>query len=228
MKSFLQTFLVIIVGTALVVVVGRYYIIQQNRPCRHPIQYSIGDFSERFGITKTEFLTDLEQAATLWEVKAGKELFAYNDRGALKINLVYDQRQSSTEARQTLETKINIAKAELLSLPSRSDNQAVAEFNAKVSQLNEMIKTYNTIGNSVGEKFSEGQYLADAQGERIMIYQFSDKTKLVRLLTHELGHALGLDHVADSEAMMYELNDSASLKLTGSDILALKNLCEAK
>jgi len=68
-------------------------------------------------------------------------------------------------------------------------------------------------------------YERDADGERINIYQFESKEKLMRVLAHEFGHALGLDHVEDSQAIMYRLNNGVNQKLTEADISALSERC---
>lgn len=47
----------------------------------------------------------------------------------------------------------------------------------------------------------------------------------MRVLAHELGHALGLDHVDDKEAIMYQLNQGDNLTLSEADIKALKTKC---
>ena len=131
------------------------------------------------------------------------------------------------EARLALEQDLaQIRKAE------EALNQYVREVNTLVSQLNPLaqklnlnVEEYNTIGASRGETFAGGIYTSDATGERIDIFEFSNHEKLVRVLAHELGHALGLDHVEDPQAIMYRLNHGEAGELASSDLSALKNLC---
>ena len=131
-------------------------------------------------------------------------------------------------ARRALEQEL----AQLKSVESQL-NALVRQVNAKVATLNQLarhlnlnVNQYNTVGASRGETFTGGTYTSDDNGERIDIYEFENHTKLVRVLAHELGHALGLDHVSDPEAVMYYLNESDAEKLTEADLTALKILCK--
>lgn len=125
--------------------------------------------------------------------------------------------------------------ATALDLERSAFNQLADTLNSLVPQLNQLartlninVKTYNTVGASTGEQFNEGEYVEDANGTRINIYQFKNENQLIRVLEHELGHALGLGHVQDPKAIMYYLNEGTNEKLTTSDMSELKAICNSK
>ena len=139
----------------------------------------------------------------------------------------YDKLQTEKSALDAQSSQLEAEKMQI--------DETINEINALVVVLNRLVITlnlsvekYNTINVARGESFEEGMYFSNGIIREINIYEFSSRAKLVRVLAHEFGHALDLDHVADPKAIMYKLNQSSNLTLTKVDLLALETRCGVK
>lgn len=277
--------------------------VHQHFPCTIPLTYSLGTFDTRFGLSREAFLGHIASAEKSWEDIAGKELFRYVEIGGdLTVNLVYDERQATTNKLQEIGGQIDGKKDTYEALKADYDrlseklrqqratyntklgefqtmqreyekevarwnkrggapekeyaqleqqraelntrvtalNNALAQLNktvtdvnalgtrinALIEELNLNVAKYNTTRSAQGEEFSEGEYVFDPAGKRINIYEFGSVLRLSRVLIHELGHALQMDHVDDSEAIMYRLNAGKSETPTEADKTELMRVCK--
>src|SRR3989344_2326378 len=127
----------------------------------------------------------------------------------------------AAEARRikSLESALN-ADIDMLNAIGTSLNKLIVELNLNVER-------YNKAGASTGGEFEEGAYVSEAGSQRIDIFEYSNRTELVRVLAHELGHALGLGHVEDAAAIMYKVNQSKRQSLAQDDITELNRVCSS-
>lgn len=132
----------------------------------------------------------------------------------------YQKLQRDAASLETERTSLNASIARYNQLGQRiqaygqSHNQVVDTINT----------TINTLNKTASRDFEEGTY--DPNTHRIIIYEYANTTSLRRVLIHELGHSIGLDHVLDKEAIMYPVNKSESLALTSADTNELARVCK--
>lgn len=209
----------------------QYY--EHTRPCAEPLEYSFGEVDARFSTTHAELAAIAEAAASIWNTAAGKTLFVYVPTAAFKINLVYDDRQAAVVSGQSItreKERLSIVHTQLAtesatcgSTCGAAHARMVTEYNQRTEALNAAIQQYN---ESAGYSFKEGQFIRDASGERIVVYEFVDSLQLERVLAHEFGHALGLEHTTDPASIMYAENESGNLVPTAEDLSALRAVCK--
>jgi predicted Zn-dependent protease len=260
------------------------------------MEYTIGSFDTRFGITREQFIQKIDDAGNLWGNVVGKKLFSYSPQGTLTINLVYDERQARTEEVNNLALEIENSKTaaenirlvyeqekemylsdaeqltkdnENFQLRYKAYNEKVATYNAsggaqkieyeammselaglkkeselletrrvdllsltdsinaKIRRYNEFVAYINTLikqSNSLGaKKFTEGRF--DPNNNTIDIFQYNDTNKLLRVMAHELGHVLGINHNKNVASIMYSMNSATTTELSREDREALQEVC---
>jgi chromosome segregation ATPase len=114
-------------------------------------------------------------------------------------------------------------------------NRLAEDINSTVRVMNEVaarqnldVGEYQEVGSRLNGEFQEGFFESKEGKQSITIYHFDNEAKLVRLLVHELGHALRLGHSENPRAVMYRLNQDDASDLTEDDIAALRARCEDK
>ena len=151
------------------------------------------------------------------------EVATWNSRGGAPQS-TYARLQN--ESAQLKATQAQLAvQAAAVDGEARSLNGIADEINQLIPKLDLNVKKYNTVGASTGGQFEEGDFTSKFAQETITIYEYQTATQLHRVLAHELGHAIGLEHVADPDAMMYPLNDSTNEIPTPADITELDRVC---
>ncbi len=190
---------------------------------------------------KINFVYDYRQSATV-NLNNLDNSIEKNDANYLQLKNNYDNYTAQYNANQTKinsltlsyqKKKSNDVYNQITSL-QQANNDLVPKINSLAEEINDMAKTvntdinnYNDITQSVDKEFEQGNYVTDANKKEINIYQFEDRDKLIKVLAHEMGHALDIGHMDNPDDLMYALNAGDNQEITTEDLNALNAVCSS-
>ncbi len=180
-------------------------------------------------------LATIQKQKTEFGLSAVENVFKELDVKFNTFKNQYDQKVSLYEQSLALYKKGKYSNDEIEQL-----NKMASELNNMTQQLNILLKErnikaseYNKIAGEYNKKYNDGLEFNQAEytDKEINVYQFGNKKDLILALTHELGHALGMNHVENPKSMMYYLtgtNTETSLTPSSQDLAELKKVCKIK
>jgi len=151
-----------------------------------------------------------------------KEVSRWNDAGGAPP-AEYEKLQKEQDDLEVMRKKLEKERKNINDLINQMNSLASREKQI-VGSYNESVRTYSEKYGATRE-FEKGIF----NGQEINIYQFNEDSDLELTIAHELGHALGINHVENPKSIMYYLMGEQDLNnpiLTTEDITALKAFCD--
>ncbi len=146
--------------------------------CDSPIHYRVDNVDPRFGISKQVFETDVSQATKIWDQAEGKDLFVYDPRGDLSINLTFDQRQALNNQINQIQNQLNNQQSTLKPELAQYQQES-AGFDAKVQAFKSEVDYWNSQGGAPPDEYQKlQQEQADLKAEADRLDQMAKDLNL--------------------------------------------------
>lgn len=144
-----------------------------------------------------------------WNEKGGAPEDTYEDLNETSSSLAKESAALNAQAKELNALAMQINQV------GEKGNDAVQDYNNSVERFNDRYEQE--------DEFTQGDYTGDS----IQIYQYDDATELRRVLAHEFGHALSLEHVADVQAIMHSVMEGEyeALALRPDDLAEYQRVC---
>ena len=181
MRRILWAIVLLPLSVMVFVIVSVY--LPSGSPCEGPMHYTIGTIDDEFGISRAEFKQVVSEAERRWEKLAGRELFQFAPDAAFTVNLVFDERQEQTQARQEAREKV---KRELERLrEDRSDlmkeyERLTQQYQERKETFDSLTEQYRTDRDVLNERVREWNEMGTSSGHSRTALQ-QDKQDLADL-----------------------------------------------
>ena len=240
MKNFLKNIIALIILGIVIFVfrdsISKSYFILQDKyfPCTRTISYSIDAFDTSFGIDKEDFLNAIKEGESMWETSIHKDLFVYKkDGGELKINLVYDDRQKTTQRLKNIDRSLEYNKSSYDDLKNKLDvlrneyenkkrilesktitknnipeiNNLRTELNNYVNEINKLANELNRYASSYNNQAEEYNSIGDQLGEEFEegVYHTDKNGKKIEIYQFENTEKL-------TRVLMHEMRHALNIE----------------
>ncbi len=122
--------------------------------CDTPTTYRIGNVDPNFNMTRDQFMGNVKEAGVIWSSARNRTLFAYDPKGDITINLIYDKRQLLNNQIDELNTEVKSKQQDLDPQIEAYKNRA-SEFKNKMVSLNKDIDSWNNRGGAPPEEYEK-------------------------------------------------------------------------
>lgn len=190
-------------------------------------QAELGQLASQFRQSEAAYVTaEGRYTALVAEVRTAEAQLAEavaRQQGAVAANQTAEVIESLTATAVSLQATVS----QLID----DTNSAIAVMNEGVVKVNQAAEAYNLEAEAYNqqfgstEEFTQGDFTRDS----INVYTFEDREELTQVLAHELGHALGLEHVEGEGSIMYYMVSAEAQSLTPSagDEIEFRRVCRA-
>jgi predicted nucleic acid-binding Zn-ribbon protein len=187
---------------------------------------SIQGMKSSFDLRQTDFETKRDLLKDAFDAY-GRQVAAFNgENEALRArgNATEEDVRRLGAQREALNATLADLKGrqEALEADRAALEEARGSVNSVVAGQKTQISAFRETSESLREEFDEGLYVRHHGVQTITIYSFPDSKTLVRVIAHELGHAMGFHHAQDPRAIMYARITSDSWDLAPEDLADIR------
>ena len=130
-------------------------------PCAVPLTWRIGAVDDRFGFTAEQARVAVQEAAELWELSVGRDLFSGDPAAGFPIRFVYDLRQENIQKQTSLEKefeeegrRLDLERSAMGDRRTRyldsetAYRERVEDFDRRASDHNAIVRDWNERGGA--------------------------------------------------------------------------------
>ncbi|MEI6420127.1 MAG: matrixin family metalloprotease [bacterium] len=121
--------------------------------CVLPITYQVVSVDKRFGLDFDKFSAAVDEAVKQWNSTLNTTAFVKASGAALKVSLVYDERQADTQLLKNINSQISSGKSNIEDLRLSYD-QAKSSYNSLVADYDKTLSTIQTKSDDYAKQVS--------------------------------------------------------------------------
>lgn len=122
--------------------------------CNFPIKYSIGDIDSRFKISKAEIVETLKDAESRWDNQTRKNVLEYDENSSMKINFIYDQRQTDLDEFNAQVSSLNLS-GESIDTWGDKIETLISTYEKDLEQYNSKVDYWNMRGGAPSYTYNQ-------------------------------------------------------------------------